>query len=106
MKFGKFSDYKGGWLVGDFKPSLFKTDVNDVGVLYCKKGDKGDGHFHKKHTEYNIILDGSVLIEDKKLYTGDIFIYEPKDRSYVEFLENTILLVVKNPATKDDKYYE
>ena len=33
MKFGKFSDYRGGWLVGDFNPSLFKTNANDIGVL-------------------------------------------------------------------------
>jgi len=106
MKFGKFSNYRGGWLVGNFEPSLFKTDANDIGVLYCKKGDKGDGHFHKKHVEYNIILNGSVLIEDRTLDIGDIFIYEPTDKSYVEFLKDTILLVIKNPATKDDKYYE
>ena len=37
MKFGKFSDYRGGWLVGDFNPSLFKTNANDIGVLYCKE---------------------------------------------------------------------
>ena len=106
MKFGKFSEYRGGWIVGDFEPSLFKTDANDIGVLYCKKGDKGDGHLHKKHVEYNVILNGSVLIEDKILDTGDIFIYEPTDKSYVEFLKDTILLVIKNPATKGDKYYE
>ena len=64
MKFGKFSDYRGGWLVGDFNPSLFKTNANDIGVLYCKEGEKGDGHFHKEHVEYNVILDGSVLIDD------------------------------------------
>ena len=106
MKFGKFSDYRGGWLVGDFNPSLFKTNANDIGVLYCKEGEKGDGHFHKEHVEYNVILDGSVLIDDKKLNTGDIFIYEPTDKSYVEFLKDTILLVIKNPDTKNDKYYE
>ena len=55
MKFGKFSDYRGGWLVGDFNPSLFKTNANDIGVLYCKEGEKGDGHFHKEHVEYILV---------------------------------------------------
>ena len=43
--------------------------------------------------------DNDILIED------DIFIYEPLDKSHVEFLEDTILLVIKNPSTKNDKHY-
>ena len=105
MKFGNIGEYKNGWLVGNFEPCLYKTFDNDIGVLKIFKGEKSDGHYHKKHNEYNLIITGKVIIKDKILSSGDIFIYEPYDKSHVEFLEDTTLLVLKNPATKKDKYY-
>jgi len=106
MKFGKFKEFTNGWVVGDFTPCLFNSKDNDIGVLYPKKGDESDGHFHKKHIEYNIILSGSALVNDRVLYKKDIFTYEPFDKSIVKFLADTILLVIKSPSTKNDKYYE
>ena len=85
---------------------MFNSKDNDIGVLYPKEGEVSDNHFHKEHTEYNIILDGTAVVNNKTLYKGDIFIYEPFDKSEVKFLSNTILLVIKNPSTKNDKHYE
>ena len=106
MKFGNINNFERGWIVGDFEPSLFKTKSNDIGILRVNKGDKSDGHFHKKHIEYNIIINGKVKIQDSILIENDIFIYEPLDKSYVEFLEDTTLLVIKNPSTNNDKFYD
>ena len=55
MKFGNINNFVRSWIVGDFEPSLFKTKSNDIGILRVNKGDKSDGHFHKKHIEYNIM---------------------------------------------------
>jgi hypothetical protein len=104
MKFSNLDNFTRGWIVGDFQPSLFSTKDNDIGILRINKGDKSDGHFHKNHIEYNIIIEGKVKIKNNILIKNDIFIYEPLDKSYVEFLKNTILLVIKNPSTKNDKY--
>jgi quercetin dioxygenase-like cupin family protein len=98
-------DFKNGWIVGNFEPSLFFCEQLDIGVLYLKSGQRGDGHFHKNHTEYNIIIEGKAKINDKILNAGDIFIYHKLEKSNVEYLEDTILLVIKNPSTKNDKYY-
>tara|TARA_R110000851_G_scaffold105515_5_gene223933 strand:+ start:51 stop:377 length:327 start_codon:yes stop_codon:yes gene_type:complete len=105
MKFGNVGSFTRGWLVGDFEPSLFKAKDNDIGILRVDKGDESDGHFHKSHVEYNIIITGKVKIQNNILIEDDIFIYEPLDKSHVEFLEDTILLVIKNPSTKNDKHY-
>jgi len=105
MKFGNINNFTRGWVVGDFTPCLFKSCDNDIGILRVKKGDISDGHYHKNHTEYNIIIAGSVMVNNNLLVADDIFIYEPQDESYVEFLEDTALVVIKNPSTKDDKYY-
>lgn len=98
-------DFKNGWLVGNFEPSLFSCDQLDIGILYLKSGECGDGHFHKNHTEYNIIITGKAKINDKILNSGDIFIYNKFEKSNVQYIEDTILLVIKNPSTKNDKYY-
>lgn len=106
MKFDNLKNYKNGWIVGDFGPSLFHSDSNDIGILYIKSGESGDGHFHTLHTEYNIIISGKALIGDRVLTRGDIFIYEKLDKSLVKFLEDTSLVVIKNPSTKKDKFYD
>ena len=94
-----------GWIIGNFEPSIFKTTELDIGILDLKSGEIGDGHFHKQHVEYNIIIQGKAKIKDKIYSDGDIFIYNPFERSDVEYLSNTKLLVIKTPATKNDKYY-
>jgi hypothetical protein len=105
MRFDNLKNYERNWVVGNFEPSLFKTESVDIGILYCKKNESGDLHYHLNHTEYNILISGEVKIKDKILKEKDIFIYEPKDKSDLVFTQDTILLVIKNPSTKNDKFY-
>ena len=98
-------DFTNGWVVGDFLPSIIKTQDIGVGVLYLKAGEKGDGHYHMEHVEYNIILQGSAEKDGALLKTGDIFVYECGEKSFVEYKEDTILLVLKSPSVKNDKYF-
>ena len=105
MKFGNVNAFDRGWIVGNFEPSLCNAQDSDIGILRIKKGNISDGHHHKKHVEYNIIISGKVRVKNKILVDDDIFIYEPLDESHVQFLEDTVLLVIKNPSTKNDKYY-
>lgn len=98
-------DFINGWIIGNFSPSLIKSNDIEVAVFYLKKGDQGDGHFHKIATEYNIILQGLAEKNGKELKTGDIFTYYPEECSYVKYLEDTILLVIKTPSIQNDKFY-
>jgi len=98
-------NFLNGWIVGNFEPSLVQTKDVEIGILNLEAGQRGDGHFHKNHTEYNILIQGKAKIKDKIYSDGDIFIYKPFERSDVEYLSNTKLLVIKTPATKNDKYY-
>ena len=38
------------------------------------------------------------------LSDGDIFVYEPHETAKVEFLEDTVLVVVRNGSFPNDKY--
>ena len=39
MKFFQLSDFKRGWLIGDFDPAIVKTKNFEFGVKMYKKGD-------------------------------------------------------------------
>ena len=61
MKVAKLSDMKGGWFIGNFEPSLYKTNDCEVAVKTYKKGDFEAAHFHKIATEYTIVASGKVM---------------------------------------------
>ena len=44
-----------GWFVGNFNPSLIKTDEIEFGYKRILKGTKPDYHYHKYKTEYTIL---------------------------------------------------
>lgn len=94
------------WIVGDFEPSLAQTKDVEIGIVDMPYGAKGDSHFHLKHTEHNLVLSGAVRAKGKIFFENDIFTYYPGEKSDVEFLSNTKLLVIKTPSTKGDKHFE
>jgi len=63
----KFSlkDMIGGWFIGNFEPSLLKTNDVEVSVKKYKAGDYDKKHYHKVGTEYTVIVSGVVKMLDK-----------------------------------------
>jgi mannose-6-phosphate isomerase-like protein (cupin superfamily) len=105
MKIDNIGNYKNGWLIGNFVPNLFKSEDFEIAHMTLPSGHKADGHFHKKSTEINYIVSGKAVVEGQELSRGDMFVYEPMDRAYVEYLEDTDIIVIKIPSSKDDKFY-
>jgi quercetin dioxygenase-like cupin family protein len=104
MKIEKIKNFKNGWFIGNFEPSLFKTENFEVSVQFHAKGFIGVKHYHKKSTEYNLILKGKINICGNELSKGDIFIFSPNEISESFFMEDTEILVVKNFSDPSDKY--
>jgi quercetin dioxygenase-like cupin family protein len=104
MKLHKLKDMFRGWVVGNFEPSLYKTDDVEVAVKNYKAGDKEEKHYHKIATEITIISDGKVRMNGTIYGTGDIITIEPGEATDFDVLEDTITTVVKLPCVKDDKY--
>ena len=100
----KMKEMRGGWFVGDFEPTVFKTSQFEVCYKYHTKGEAWDMHYHKKSLEINYLVRGSMHFQDVTLNAGDIFIVEPWEISNPEFLEECEVLIVKIPSSKDDKY--
>lgn len=100
-------DFHKGWFIGNFEPSLLKQENIEIGYLQIKEGEVGDGHYHKEHTEINLIINGSAKYNGEILGKGDFFIYKPYERNYdLVYTEDTDLIVIKAPHVKGDKFYD
>lgn len=100
------NDFVRGWFVGNFEPSLYKTEDVEVAVQYFYKGDKEASHCHKIATEITLIVSGKARMNDKYLESGDILKIKPGEFTDFEALEDTITAVVKLPGATNDKYME
>ena len=103
MDIFNLSEMKGGWYVGDFSPSAFSTDQFEVGYKIHPKGDIWDLHYHERITEINLLVRGEMIMQGKKLFSGDIFIIYPYEIANPEFLEDCEILCVKTPGIAKDK---
>lgn len=97
-------DLEKGWFVGNFEPSLYKTNDVEVAVKTYKKGDSESKHFHKIATEITVIVSGKVKMNDLTLSSGDILVIPPFYATDFEALEDTVTSVTKLPGAKNDKY--
>lgn len=104
MRKATLKEMKGGWFIGNFDPSLFKTNACEVAVKQYKKGDKEGKHFHKIATEYTVIIKGKVRMFNEIYSEGDIVVVEPGDATDFEALEDSVNVVVKLPGANNDKY--
>ena len=104
MVLNKLNDMFRGWVVGNFEPSLYKTDDVEVAVKNYKAGDYEEKHYHKIATEITVIAKGRVEMNGIEYSSGDIITIEPNEATDFKVLEDTITMVVKLPCVKNDKY--
>ncbi len=100
----KMENMKGGWFIGNFEQTAFKTDQFEVCYKHHVKGEKWDTHYHKEGTEINYLVSGKMIIQNKELNTGDIFILHPFEIANPDFIEDCVVLIIKTPSILDDKF--
>lgn len=103
MKLFKYRDMIGGWMVGDFEPTAFKTKNFEVSYKIHKKGEVWDIHYHPFSTEINLLISGKMTMQNKTLKSGDIFVLEPYEIADPFFLTTCKIVCVKTTSRKDDK---
>lgn len=91
----------GGWFVGDFEPTAYKTNQFEVSYKLHPKGQQWDIHYHTEVTEINLLVRGKMVIQGTTLVEGDIFTLEPYEIADPEFLEDTEIVCVKTPSVND-----
>jgi quercetin dioxygenase-like cupin family protein len=104
MKIYRLEDMMGGWFVGDFEPSVHRTDQFEVSVKVHPRGEKWDIHYHKVAREINAIIMGEMTLQKTRLVAGDIFILEPGEIADPEFHTDCTIVCIKTPSVRNDKY--
>lgn len=105
MKTAKLANMVKGWFVGNFDPTLLRTNDVEVAVKEYKKGDCEQRHYHKIATELTVITAGRVRMNGVEYTMGDIIVMEPNEATDFECLEDgTQNVVVKYPGANNDKY--
>ena len=104
MKVEKLNNMTKGWFIGNFDPSLYKTNDVEVAVKSYKAGNHEDKHYHKIATEYTVIIDGEVEMNGVRYKKNDIIVMEPGDATDFKAITDSINVVVKIPGANNDKY--
>lgn len=104
MKLANLQDMVKGWFVGNFDPSLWKTNDVEVGLKRYRAGDREDAHYHKIATEFTLVVSGRVRMNGTEYGPDDIVVIEPGDVTDFEVLEDAATVVVKIPGANNDKY--
>lgn len=104
MKTARLENMIKGWFVGNFDPTLIRTNDVEVAVKEYKKGEYEGRHHHKLSTEITVIASGKVLMNGIEYVKGDIIVISPNESTDFEVLEDTITTVVKYPGASNDKY--
>tara|TARA_B110000483_G_scaffold241147_1_gene323439 strand:- start:1697 stop:2764 length:1068 start_codon:yes stop_codon:yes gene_type:complete len=99
----KTPNHDGGWFIGNFEPSVYKTNDFEVGHLFIKKDEATPVHYHNNHMEINYIIKGKMSINNKILEKGDIFLFDKNVISSSYFYEDTQIICVKTPSLPGDK---
>ena len=101
MKLYRIEDMKGGWFVGDFEPTIFKTKNFEISYKVHKKNEFWDIHYHDTALEINLLVRGEMTIQNKTLKAGDIFVLEPFEIADPIFVEECEVVCVKVPSKND-----
>lgn len=103
MKLTKLSEFTNGWFLGNFTPSLFKSEDFEVCVKNFKKGDIEAAHFQKVATEVTVVLSGLVRMGNHILQVDDILTIYKDEVCDFEALSDCKVLGIKFPSLPDDK---
>ena len=104
MRREKLESMVRGWFVGDFTPTLYRTDAVEVGVKTYNAGDHEVWHYHKIATEITVIIEGEVEMNGVRYGKGDIIVVEPNEGTDFHALTDAVNVVVKLPGATNDKY--
>jgi len=103
MEIARLSEFTNGWFLGNFNPSLFKSEDFEVCVKNFKKGEIEAPHFQRIATEVTVVLSGSVRMGKHILQVDDILTVYKDEVCDFEALTDCKVLGVKFPSLPDDK---
>lgn len=104
METFNLSNFKGGWFVGNFLPTLIPTENFEVAIKHYKAGDYEQSHFHKIATEITVIVKGKASMNGEIKNEGDVILIKKGESTDFIPLTDTITCVIKTPSIAGDKF--
>ena len=105
MYSNKLSNMTRGWFVGDFEPSIYRTNDAESAVRVLEKGYCEQAHFHRAAVKVIVVLSGKLYMFGKEWNEDDIVVFEPGDVSSIKALQDSKIIVMMLPGIKNDKVY-
>lgn len=98
------NDFKGGWVIGDFQPSLMMTRDAEVAIKRYKAGDSEPTHVHRVADEITIVVEGTISINEQ-VFEKDTIVFIPANESAAfRAITDATTCVIKSPSIVGDKY--
>lgn len=104
MILATLSEMTGGWFVGDFTPSVLRSQACEVAVKSYNAGDCEALHHHRIATEVTVVVSGTVEMLGLRWEAGDIIVVDPGDATDFRACTQAVCVVVKTPSVIGDKY--
>lgn len=98
------SQFIGGWFVGSFEPSAYKTTSCEVAYKTHYKDEYWQPHYHMLSDEVNYLIEGQMEINGQVLSAPCVFVIPRGETSRPIFHTDVRLIVVKVPGILNDKY--
>jgi len=104
MRLYELQNFKGGWFIGDFDPSIFRSKDFEVAIKSYSAGTVEPLHVHKVATEFTVIVTGQAQINGETFGPGSIVVLEPNEPAEFKAMTEVTTTVIKFPSAPNDKY--
>jgi hypothetical protein len=104
MEIFEANQFIGGWFVGDFEPTAYRTSHFEVSYKKHHKGEKWAAHYHAIGDEINYLIEGEMEINGIQLKAPVVFVIPAKEVADPKFHTDVKIIVVKTPSIPGDKY--
>ena len=104
MHLSHLRDMVRGWFIGDFTPTVLRSNAVEVAVQHRAAGCIEPAHVHRVATEITVLVSGRARMAGLDLEPGHILTLPPGTPASFEAITDTICVVVKTPSSPGDKY--
>lgn len=99
----KLSDFKLGWVIGNFEPSILNTPNFEFAVKSYKAGEKEELHHQKIAIEVTVVVVGTCQLGSETLTAGDVIRLDPLESASFEAITDCTVAAIKTPSLPSDK---
>ena len=103
MKRYESTEFKNGWIIGNFSPSIHPNENFEIAIKRYNPGDTEDKHFQLTATEVTYVVSGKIRMNEEIIVENQIIELSPSEEYDFEALEKTILVCIKYPSLPEDK---